>query len=98
MSGSQSEFKFFTNFPSKETLKLLLEWQALYAEVQTERQRMSLISADTAMQLLGIPARKLNQYVKEGFLKQKPDGRIIKYQVMKLIFEMKQAELFESIQ
>jgi len=97
MSGSQSEIKFFTNFPSKETLKYLLEWQALYAEVQAERQRMTLIPAETAMHLLGIPARKLNQYVKEGFLKQKTDGRIFKYQVMKLLFEMKQAELFESI-
>jgi hypothetical protein len=97
MSGSQSEIKFFTNFPTKETLKLLLEWQTLYAEVQSERQRMTLISAENAMSLLGIPARKLNQFVKDGFLKQKSDGRIFKYQVIKLLFEMKQAELFESI-
>jgi len=97
MTGSQGEIKFFTDFPSKETLKLLLEWQALYSEMQAERQRMTLIPADTAMNLLGIPARKLNQYIKEGFLKQKPDGRIFKYQVMKLLFEVKQAELHQSI-
>ena len=97
MAGSQGEIKFFTNFPSKETLKLLLEWRALYAETQVERKKLSLISTTTALSLLDIPARKLNQYIKDGYIKQKPDGRVFKYQVLGILFEMKQAELYDSI-
>ncbi len=93
----QAELKFFSNYPSKETLKLLLEWQALYAEVQAERKRLSTIPQAEAMKLLDIPARKLTQYIKEGYLKEKPSGEIYKYQVLKLLFEMKQEELFQSI-
>lgn len=94
----QAELKFFSNFPSKETLKLLLEWQALYAEVQAERKRLSTIPQVEAMRLLDIPARKLTQYIKEGYLKEKPSGEIYKYQVLQLLFEVKQEELFQSIQ
>jgi len=94
---SQAELKFFSNFPSKETLKLLLEWQALYVEVQAERKRLSTIPQSEAMRMLDIPARKLTQYIKEGYLKEKPSGEIYKYQVLKLLFEMKQEELFQSI-
>lgn len=97
MSSEQGELKFFTSFPSRETLKLLLEWHALYTEMHAEQKRMSLITPESAMQLLGIPARKLQQFVSEGFLKEKPDGKLFKYQVLKLLFEMKQAELYDSI-
>ncbi len=97
MNGSQAEIKFFTGFPSKETLKLVLEWHSLFAEVQTEKKRLTLIPAADALKLLNIPARKLNQYVKEGYIMQKSDGRVYKYQVLNLIFEMKQLELFLSI-
>ena len=93
----QGELNFLTNFPSKQTLKLLLEWHALYAEVQTEQKKMSLIKTETAEQLLGIPSRKLHQYVEEGLLKVNRDGMYYKYHVLKLIFEMKQAELFDSM-
>jgi hypothetical protein len=97
MNSSQAELQFFPDFPSKQTLKLLLQWHALYAEIQWEKQRLTLISTDDAIQLLDIPSRKLNQLIREGYLKQKTDGRIYKYQVLQLIFEIKQAELFESI-
>ena len=97
MATSQGELKFFSTFPSKETLKLLLEWQALYAEVQSEKKRLTTISATDAMKLLDIPSRKLTQYIKEGFLLQKPTGAIYKYQVLQLLFEVKQEELFLSI-
>lgn len=93
----QGELNFLTNFPSKQTLKLLLEWHALYAEVQSEQSKMSLIKTETAEQLLGIPARKLHQYVEEGLLKLNRDGLFYKYHVLKLIFEMKQTELFDSM-
>ena len=93
----QAELKFFSTFPSKETLKLLLEWQALYTEVQSEKKRLTSISVNDAMKLLDIPARKLTQYVKEGFIHQKPTGEIYKYQVLQLLFEVKQEELFQSI-
>jgi hypothetical protein len=93
----QAELKFFSSFPSKETLRLLLEWHALYAETEAEKKRMTLIAASEAMRMLDIPARKLTQYVKEGFLKQKPTGEIYKYQVLQLLFEVKQQELFLSI-
>ena len=97
MDVVQGELQFLTNFPSKETLKLLLEGHSLYQEMKSEQKRMSLISTETAEQLLGIPARKLNQFAKEGFLKVSPDGRFIKYHVVKLLFEMKQEELFASM-
>ncbi len=74
-----------------------MEWQALYAEVQAERKRMSTIPQTEALRLLDLPARKLTQYIKEGYLKEKPSGEIFKYQVLKLLFEMKQEELFQSI-
>jgi hypothetical protein len=95
--STQTEIKFFSSFPSKETLKLLLEWQSLYAEVQSEKKRLTTISTGDAMKLLDIPARKLTQYIKEGFLRQKPTGEIYKYQVLQLLFEVKQEELFQSI-
>lgn len=94
---SQGELKFFSNFPTKETLRLLLEWQALYAELLSEKKRLNTISTSEALKMLDIPARKLTQYIKEGFLKQKPSGEIYKYQVLQLLFEMKQEELFQSI-
>lgn len=94
---AQGELKFFSNFPSKETLKLLLEWQALYAELYSEKKRLTTISVAEALKILDIPSRKLTQYIKEGFLKQKPTGEIYKYQVLQLLFEMKQEELFQSI-
>jgi hypothetical protein len=97
MATTQGELKFFSSFPSKETLRLLLEWQALYAEVQYEKKRLTLISAAEAMKLLDIPARKLTQYVKEGYMMQKPSGEIYKYQVLQLLFEVKQEEMFQSI-
>lgn len=97
MSGMQSEISFFTDFPSKETLKLLLEWQSLYSEISIERKKLSLISTESAIQLLDIPQRKLNQYIKEGFLKQTPDGRIYKYQVLQILFEVLQLNLYRSI-
>jgi hypothetical protein len=93
----QGELNFLTNFPSKETLKLLLELHALNSEMKSEQKRMSLISEETAEQLLGIPPRKLHQYAKEGFLKVGPDGKFSKYYVIKLLFEMKQEELFDSM-
>ena len=94
---TQGELKFFSNYPSKETLRLLLEWQSLYSAVQTEKKRMTLIPPSEAMRLLDIPSRKLSQYVKEGYLKQKTTGEIYKYQVINLLFEVKQQELFLSI-
>lgn len=97
MTTTQGELKFFSSFPSKETLKLLLEWQALYAEVQSEKKRLTVISAAEAIKLLDIPARKLTQYIKEGYLRQKPSGEIYKYQVLQLLFEVKQEEMFQSI-
>ena len=97
MATTQGELKFFSSFPSKETLKLLLEWQALYAEVMAEKKRLTVIPPAEAMKLLDIPARKLAQYVKEGYLREKPTGEIYKYQVLQLLFEVKQEELFQSI-
>lgn len=97
MALTQGELKFFSGFPSKETLRLLLEWQALYSEISSEQKRLTTISAADAIKLLDIPARKLTQYVKEGFIKQKPTGEIYKYQVLQLLFEIKQEELFQSI-
>ena len=97
MATTQGELKFFSNFPTKETLKLLLEWQALYAEVQSEKKRLNVVSVAEAIKLLDIPARKLTQYIKEGFLRQKPSGEIYKYQLLQLLFEVKQEELFSSI-
>jgi len=97
MSTTQGELKFFSSFPSRETLKLLLEWQALYAEVMAEKKRLTAISPAEAMKLLDIPARKLSQYVKEGYLREKPSGEIYKYQVLQLLFEVKQEEMFQSI-
>ena len=93
----QTQLKFFSSFPSKDTLKLLLEWHGLYAEVDSEKKRLTLVSANEAMRLLDIPARKLNQYVKEGYLKQKPSGEIYKYQILNLMLQVKSAELFQSI-
>jgi hypothetical protein len=93
----QGELNFLTNFPSKQTLKLLLEWHTLYAEVQSEQKKMTMISEELASQLLGIPPRKLHQYADEGLLKTNPGGRFFKYHVLKLLFEMKQTELFDSI-
>ena len=95
---SQGELKFFSNFPTKETLKLLLEWQALYAELVSEKKRLKTISVAEALKMLDIPARKLTQYIKEGYIKQKPSGEIYKYQVLQLLFEVKQEELYQSIQ
>jgi len=95
--STQAELKFFSSFPSKETLKLLLEWQALYVEVNSEKKRLTTISSNEALKLLDIPARKLTQYIKEGYLMQKPNGEIYKYQVLQLLFEVKQEELFQSI-
>ncbi|HMT30044.1 MAG TPA: hypothetical protein PKD91_12270 [Bacteroidia bacterium] len=95
---SQGELKFFSNFPTKETLKLLLEWQALYAELVSEKKRLNTISVAEALKMLDIPARKLTQYIKEGYIKQKPSGEIYKYQVLQLLFEVKQEELYQSIQ
>ena len=97
MATTQGELKFFSSFPSKETLKLLLEWQSLYAEVMAEKKRLTVIVPAEAMKLLDIPARKLTQYVKEGYLCEKPSGEIYKYQVLQLLFEVKQEELFQSI-
>lgn len=97
MTTIQGELKFFSTFPSKDTLKLLLEWQALYAEVQSEKKRLTVISASDALKLLDIPARKLTQYIKEGYIRQKTSGEIYKYQVLQLLFEVKQEELFQSI-
>lgn len=97
MASSQGELKFFSEFPTKETLKLLLEWQALYAEVQSEKKRLTAISTTDAIKLLDIPARKLTQYIKEGFLRQKATGEIYKYQVMQLLLDVKQEEMFQSI-
>ena len=97
MATTQGELKFFSGFPSKETLRLLLEWQALYAEVQSEKKRLTVILAAEAIKLLDIPARKLTQYIKEGYLLQKPSGEIYKYQVLQLLFEVKQEEMFQSI-
>lgn len=94
---SQAELKFFSEFPTKETLKLLLEWQALYAEVQSEKKRLNVIPSAEAMRLLNIPARKLTQYVREGYLHQKPGGELYKYQVLQLLVDVKQEELFRSI-
>lgn len=97
MKSAQGELKFFASFPSKETLRLLLEWQALYAELQLEKKRLSLCTETDALKLLDIPARKLHQYVKEGYLKRKPSGEFYKYQVLQLLFDVKQEELFQSI-
>ncbi len=97
MDVVQGELNFLTNFPSKETLKHLLELHSLYHEMKSEQKRMSLISTETAEQLLGIPSRKLHQFAKEGFLKVNSDGRFIKYYIVKLLFEMKQEELFASM-
>ncbi|MBK6643858.1 MAG: hypothetical protein KBH11_00225 [Bacteroidia bacterium] len=97
MKSEQGELKFFATFPSKETLRLLLEWHALYEELQLEKKRMSLCTETDAIKLLDIPARKLHQYVKEGYLKRKPSGEFFKYQVIKLLFEVKQEELYQSI-
>ena len=94
---SQGELKFFSGFPSKETLKLLLEWQALYAELQSEKKRLQIISSAEAVRLLNIPVRKLTQYIREGYIHQKPGGEIYKYQVLQLLVEVKQEELFRSI-
>jgi hypothetical protein len=88
---------FFAGFPSQETQKLLLEWHALYSSLQAEKKNMSGISHDEAQRMLNIPARKINQYIREGYLKQKPSGELFKYQVIGLLFEMKQQELFASI-
>ncbi len=97
MTISQGELKFFSGFPSRETLKLLLEWQALYAEVQSEKKRLTAIAPADALKLLDIPARKLNQYIKEGFILQKATGEIYKYQVLQILLDVKQEELFQSI-
>ncbi len=97
MTSTQGELKFFSTFPSKETLKLLLEWQVLYGEVQSEKKRLAVISVADAIKLLDIPARKLTQYIKEGYIRQKASGEIYKYQVLQLLFEVKQEELFQSI-
>ena len=97
MSNTQGELKFFSTFPSKETLKILLEWQALYAEVLSEKKRLTTIAAAEAMKLLDIPARKLTQYIKEGYLRQRSSGEIYKYQVLQLLVDVKQEELFRSI-
>ena len=94
---SQGELKFFLGFPSKETLKLLLEWQALYAEVQSEKKRLTIIVPAEAVRLLNIPVRKLTQYIREGYLLQKPGGELYKYQVLQLLVDVKQEELFRSI-
>ena len=87
---TQGELKFFSGFPSKETLKLLLEWQALYAEVQSEKKRLSVINPPEAIRRLNIPNRKLLQYIREGYILQKTGGEIYKYQVLQLIVEVKQ--------
>ncbi len=97
MALSQGQLKFFSEFPSKETLKLLLEWHALYAEVQSEKKRLTSISTSDAMKLLDIPLRKLTQYIKEGFLRQKTTGEIYKYQVLQLLLDVKQEEMYQSI-
>ena len=97
MTVSQGELKFFSGFPSAETIKLLLEWQALYSEVQSEKKRLTAIPPVEALKLLDIPARKLNQYIKEGFILQKQTGEIYKYQVLQILLDVKQEELFQSI-
>lgn len=97
MTSSQTRINFFTGFPSQETQQLLLEWHALYSSLQAEKKSMSGIGHEEAQKMLNIPARKINQYIREGYLKQKPSGELYKYQVIGLLFEMKQQELFASI-
>ncbi|MEY3342740.1 MAG: hypothetical protein RL090_424 [Bacteroidota bacterium] len=97
MLPNQPTLRFVTNFPTEQTLQLLLDAHTLFLELKEEKHRQSKVSLDEAADLLGVPARKVTQLVEEGHLKQAKDGQLIRYYVIRVLFEIKQAELFESI-
>jgi excisionase family DNA binding protein len=95
--GAQPELRFVTNFPTEQTLQLLLDAHTLFIELKEEKQRQSMISLEEASDLLELPSKKIQQLVEDGHLKQLSDGRLYRYHVIRILFELKQAELFESI-
>jgi hypothetical protein len=97
MKNAQPEFRFVSNFPTEATLQLLLDAHTLYTELREEKQRNRFIAVEEACDLLGFPSKKIQQLVSEGHLKQGNDGTISRYHVIRVLFELKQAELFNSI-
>jgi len=97
MKPSQPTLRFVTNFPSEQTLQLLLDAHTLFIELKEEKQRQSKVSIDEAADLLGVPSKKVLQLVDDGHLKQSKEGLLLRYYVIRVLFELKQAELFESI-
>jgi excisionase family DNA binding protein len=97
MKPVQPTLRFVTNFPTELTLQLLLDAHTLFSELKEEKQRQSRVSVDEAADLLGVPSRKVTQLIEEGHLKQSSDGQLVRYHVIRVLFELKQAELFESI-
>ena len=64
MKSEQGELKFFATFPSKETLRLLLEWHALYEELQLEKKMfLSLNSKEN----LGLVIKKMMKHQNQCF-------------------------------
>lgn len=97
MRPNQPTLRFVTNFPTEQTLQLLLDAHTLFMELKEEKQRQSKVSMEEAADLLGVPVRKVTQLAEEGHLKQTKDGLLLRYYVIRVLFELKQAELFESI-
>lgn len=97
MKNNQPELRFVSDFPKEVTLQLLLDAHTLYLELREEKQRNLQISAEDAAELLQFPVRKVIQLVQEGHIKQSPEGSLSRYHVVRVLFELKQAELFNSI-
>lgn len=97
MKNKQPELRFVSDFPREATLQLLLDAHTLYMELREEKQRNQHISIDEAAELLRLPAKKVLQLVQEGHIKQPADGVVSRYHVVRVLFELKQAELFNSI-
>ncbi|MFN9596694.1 MAG: hypothetical protein ACK560_07885 [Bacteroidota bacterium] len=97
MKGNQPELRFVSNFPKEDTLQLLLDAHTLYLELREEKQRNLHVSLEEAATLLDFPVRKVQQLIQEGHLKQSKDGSVSRYHVVRVLFELKQAELFNSI-
>ncbi|MFM7175824.1 MAG: hypothetical protein ACKO0X_00205, partial [Bacteroidota bacterium] len=68
-----------------------------WKRLREEKQRNLHVSLEEAATLLDFPVRKVQQLIQEGHLKQSKDGSVSRYHVVRVLFELKQAELFNSI-